>query len=194
MKRMLFGLILAAAGVLSIPAAAGAVEYETYVACSQSFSAVPATDCQLGDTPGAFFEADEETEYDVCVEFPSGQYLCALEQEAEAEVLYVNEITSGTAGHHYVDWWVGETLVGEWGFRLNAPLPPPPPPAPAPPPPAPPAIVPPVATPQISAACVKAKSKVRKLRKQLLNAATPKAKAKIRPRLRLARAAAKRLC
>jgi hypothetical protein len=188
MKRMLFGLILAAAGLLSIPAVAGAAEYDTYVACSPSFAAPPSQDCQLGDTPAAFFETDEETEYDVCVEFPDGKYLCAFEQEAEAEVLYLNEIISSSAGQHYVDWYVGNVLVGEWGFRLNAPAPPPPPP------PAPPAIVPPVVTPQISVACVKAKSKVRKFKNQLQNASKPKAKARIRGKLNRARAAAKRLC
>lgn len=189
MKRMLFGLILAAMGVLAIPAAASAAEYETYVACSPSFAAPPSESCQLGDTPGAFFEADEETEYEVCIEFPDGQYLCSEEELAEEGVLYVNEITSGIPGQHYADWWVGGVKVAEWGFRLNSPPPPVTPVLPPPPPPAPP-----VAVPQPSAACLKAKAKVRKFKKQLQNAAKPKAKARIRPKLNRARAAARRLC
>lgn len=190
MKRIWWGLILAATGLLSIPAAAGAAEYETYVGCGTTFATAPSHACQLGEPLGAFFEADEFTEYDVCVEFPSGKYLCALEQEAEEGVLYVNQITSETPGQHYVDWYVGEELISTWAFQLNAPAPPPTPPAPAPP--APPA--PPVVAPTVSAACVKAKGKVRRFKNQLRQAVLPKEKARIRGKLNRARAAVNRLC
>lgn len=192
MKRMWWGLLLAAAGLLSIPAVAGAAEYEAYVGCSTSVSASPSHDCQLGDSPGAFFEADEFTEYDVCVEFPDGEYLCRFGQKAEEGVLYVNQITSELTGLHVVGWWVGEELIGTWDFQLNAPPPPPAPPTP-PAPPAPPAPPLPPA-PTVSAACVKAKGKVRKFKKQLRKAVLPKQKARIRGKLNRTRSAVRRLC
>lgn len=194
MKRSLAVSVsmLLAGVVLALPSSAVAAEYTTYVACSLSGEAEPAESCQLGDTPGAFFEADEDTEYEVCVEFPGGAYLCAEEQEAEAGVLYVNEITSEVPGLHYVDWYVNEELIATRGFQLLAPPPPvvPPvtPPAAAPPAPVTPAPVGP------SPACKRAKGKVQRLKVKLGNAKGKKAKAKVRPSLKAAKAKKQRLC
>ena len=190
MKRILGSLILVVIAMAALPSAAGAVEVETYVGCGVTVSATPADVCTLGDTPGAFFEADEDVEYEVCVEFPSTNFLCAEEQFAEADVLYVNEITTDQLGDHFVWWFVEGVEVGSWSFRINAPPSPSIPPAVVPAPPAPPAL--PAVAP--SAACINAKARVRSLGKQLSKASDPKRKANLRSRLRRARAAKKRLC
>lgn len=189
MKRLLCGSMLALIGAMAFAASAAAAEYTTYVGCSLSVEAPPSHSCQLGDTPGAFFESEEEVEYDVCVEFPSGAYFCAEEQEAEEGVLYVNKITSTTPGLHFVDWYVEGSLIATWSFELLAPPPPPPAPVAVSPPPA---IAPIPSGP--SAACVKAKQQVKKLTAKLQKAEGRKAKAKARAKLKTAKAAAKRLC
>jgi hypothetical protein len=189
-RRALWGSVLLLAGLLLIPAGAGAATYDTYVGCDTGENASPADVCPLGSSPGAFFEADEGVEYDVCVEFPDGEFLCAEEQEAEAGVLYANQIETTLTGEHFVWWFVGGLEVGSWSFRIDAP-PPPAPPAPAPPPPpAPPAAVTPIVTP----ACVKAKARVRTLKTRLRQAVKPKPKARLRGKLKAARSAARRLC
>lgn len=192
MKRLSLGIVLTAAIALLIPAAASAAEYETFVGCNYlTASPVPSHTCQVGDTPGAFFESDEETEYDICVEFPDGFFDCAEEQEAEADVLYVNRIFSDEPGEYLLSWFVGVVEVGSWAFHLDSP-PPPAPPAPAPLPlPAPP-VLPAVSVP--SQGCLKAKSRVNQLKNKLQNTSERKAKAKVRSKLKAAKAAAKRAC
>lgn len=194
MKRLLAVSVsmLLAGVVLALPSSAVAAEYTTFVACSISVEAEPADSCQLGDTPGAFFEADEDTVYDVCVEFPGGKYLCALEQEAEEGVLYVNKITSNEVGLHYVDWYVDEELIATWGFELLAPPPPVVPPATPPVTVAPAPVTPVPAGP--SPACKRAKGKVQRLKVKLGNAKGKKAKAKVRLSLKAAKAQKQRLC
>jgi hypothetical protein len=189
MKRLLRGSMLALVGLMAFAASAAAAEYTTYFGCGLTNETAPSHTCQVGVTPGAFFESPEgDVEYDVCVEFPSGAYLCAEEQEANEGTLYVNKITSTTPGVHFVDWYVEGILVGTWGFELLAP-PPPPPPAPVvvSPPPA-------IAPAGSSAACVRAMQRVKGLKTKLLKAEGPKAKAKARAKLKTAKAAAKRLC
>lgn len=194
MKKLLLGFALLAAASLSIPMSASAAEYQTFVGCDDfAENPVPSHVCQLGDFPGAFFESDEETEYEVCVEFPDGEELCAEEQVAEAGVLYVNSIFSELEGTHLVSWYVGGVEIGSWAFRLDPPPPPPAPPAPAPTPPAtspPPAAVVPLTSPQ----CLQAQHRVSTLKKQLRNASGHKQKVKLRGKLKSARAKAKRLC
>lgn len=194
MKRSLLVAlsVLVVGAACALPSSALAAEYTTYVGCSIANDAEPADTCQLGDSLGAFFEADEDTEYDVCVEFPGGEYLCALEQEAEEGVLYVNEITSEVVGLHYVDWYVDEELIATRGFELLAPVPPV-----APPTTPPAAVVPAPVTPAPigpSLACKRAKGKVERLKAKLGKAKGKKAKAKIRPKLRSAKADVKRRC
>jgi hypothetical protein len=189
MKKAFWGLILCGVGLFLVPVTASAATYETYVACSGSAAAAPATVCKLGDSPGAFFESDEEVEYEVCVEFPAGDYLCAEEQEAEAGELYVNELTTDETGQYFVEWFVGGVEVGFWSFRIDAPPPPPTPPAPAPPSPAPPAVA-----PTVTPACLKAKAQVKTLKARVRQATQPKRKAKLRAKLRKVRANVLRFC
>lgn len=189
MKRLFVGLSVLAVGVLTVPASAGAVEVETYVGCDTSASAVPAHTCKLGDSPGAFFAADEDTEYDVCVEFPSSEFLCAEGQFAEAGVLYVNQITTEELGEHFVAWYVEAVEVDNWTFDIDAPPPPPAPPAtPAP------VITPPAVSPVISPACVNARARVRSLSGRLRKAGSHQAKVRLRAKLKRARAAVRNAC
>jgi hypothetical protein len=190
--KRFFGVIAALAlGLAAFTASASAAEYETYVGCSANADAPPSHSCELGDSPGAFFETDEETEYEVCVEFPDFSFLCAEEQFAEAGVLYVNEITTDQVGEYFVAWYVGDTEVGNWAFDVAAPPSPPTPPSP-PPAPLPPA--PPALSPVVTPACAKARSRVRSLSTRLRNAASHKSKVKLRAKLKRARAAAESSC
>lgn len=190
MKRF-FGVFAALAlGLTAITASASAAEYKTYVGCSANADAPPSHSCELGDSPGAFLEADEETEYEVCIEFPDFNVLCAGEQLAEAGVLYVNEITTDQVGEHFVAWYVGETEIGNWAFDVAAP---PSPPAP-PPPPAPLPPVPPTLSPVVTPVCAKARIRVRSLSARLRIATSHKSKVKLRAKLKRARAAVKSSC
>lgn len=185
-------LLLLAAAVLLVPWSASAAGFSTFVGCDDlAENPVPAHVCRLGDFPAAYFEADTDTEYDVCLEFPNGQVLCAEEQFAEGEVLYLNSITTDEAGEYFVVWFVEGVEVGSWSFRMDAP---PPPPAPVTPivvvPPAPA----PVVAPTRSKECVKDTEQVSKLQAQLRKAVGHKQKAKIRGKLRKARAAVKQAC
>jgi hypothetical protein len=192
MKRLFLGTVLAAALAVAIPAAASAAEYETYVGCGASASTPPAGVCLLGDTVGAFFESDEETEYEVCVETPDGFEECAEEQEAEAGTLYVNELVPDELGTYFVSWYVGLTEVGFSTFRLD---PRPAPPAPPALPPAPAPVPPPVAVaPVKTVACTKAEKLVKQLKNQLQSTSGHKAKTKVRGKLKGARAAVNRAC
>jgi hypothetical protein len=188
MKRLLLGVALVAAALLSIPLSASAAEYEMFVGCDDlAENPIPSHVCQVGDLPGVFFESDEETEYEVCVKFPDEEVLCRGEQLAEAGILYVNSIFSEMEGTHLVSWYVGGVEIGSWSFRLDAP-PPPPPPAPAPVTPLP--SVAPVTPPQ----CLQAQHQVGRLKNRLRSASGRKQRAKIRGKLKSARAKARRLC
>jgi hypothetical protein len=182
------GVVLTAAAALSIPAVASAVEYEAFVACSLTKNPTPSQVCRLGDSPGAYFRADVETEYDVCLEFSSGKISCAEEQFAEAGTLYVNAVTVSAPGDYEVFWLVGGVEIASWPLRLELP------PTPAP---APVAVLPPplsVAAPLPSPACLKARKRIKQLKPQLQNANGQKQKAKIRTKLKAARATVKRAC
>jgi hypothetical protein len=113
-------------------ASASAVSYSTYAGCSPFASTPPSHVCQIGDEPGAFFRADTEVEYEVCVTFPNAETICAEEELAEAETLYVNAITTNIVGNHLVSWYVEGVEVASWTFRLDEPPAPAPAPAPAP--------------------------------------------------------------
>jgi hypothetical protein len=146
MKRVLCAALLVAIAALAISASAAtaAGNYTAYVGCSQTASTAPSHVCQLGDEPGAFFESEEETEYEVCVTFPSAETLCAEEQLAEEEVLYVNSITTDQTGNHLVAWYVEGVEIAAWSFRIDAP--------PSPPAPAPTPIIAPVPVPIVAPA------------------------------------------
>ncbi len=190
MRRLLLGMLLAAAASLSIPLSASAASYTTFVGCDDlSGAPIPSHTCELGDFPGAYFESDVDTEYDVCVEFPGGGFLCAEEQAAEAGIVYVNSITTTLTGNHFVYWFVEGVEVGAWTFRMDAPVPPPLPIVPAPP-----ALTPSLVPPVQSTACLKARVQIEKLKGQLRKATGTKRKSKIRAKLRKARAASRNAC
>ena len=178
----------------ALPAAAAAEVTAAYVACSSSGDALPAEECTLGESPAAFFESDEDVEYAICVEPPAGSADCLTGQEAEAEVLYFNQIKAEVGGLWWVDWYLpveGEPEefihVAEWPFFMkDPPAPPPPPPPPLP--------APPVIEPITSVACLKAQQKVKRVRGQLRAAEGRKRKAALRAKLKRARAAVKRSC
>lgn len=188
MKGLLWGIALAGVMFLLAPISANAA-VSTYVGCGISQTSAPSHVCHLGDSPGAFFEADVDTEYDVCVEFPSGNELCAEEQFAEAGTLYVNQITSELEGNHFVSWYVEGSEVGSWLFRMD-PVPPLPTPVLPPPPP----LAPPAVTPTSSVACLKARQRVRKLKGQLGNTKSHARKIVLRGKLKKARGDAKLFC
>jgi hypothetical protein len=191
MTKVFASFVLAAAVLLSIPLSANAAEYDTFVGCDDlSENPVPSHACQLGDFPGAYFESDVDTEYEVCVEFPTEEVACTEEEPAEAGVLNVNSIFSDLAGEHFVFWFVEGTAVGFWDFRLDPPPPPPAPPkAPtvAVPPPIPPA-------PTKTLACLTAEQRVAKLKNRLRKASGRKQKARLRGKLKGARAATRSSC
>lgn len=183
-------MVLAMAASLLIPLTASAANYETFVGCDDlSENPIPAHACLTSDFPAAYFESDVETEYEVCVEFPTGTVFCAEEQLAEAGFLYINSISTELAGDYFASWYVEGVEVGSWAFRLDPPPAPPAQPLPAAAAPSPPAVA---IGP--SAGCLKAQQLVTKVNKQLKNAAGPKQKAKIRGKLRKAKTTAKRLC
>jgi hypothetical protein len=192
MKKVLLGMVLAMAASLLIPLTASAANYEIFVGCDElSPNPVPSHVCLTSDFPAAYFESEVDTEYEVCIENPAGAELCTEEEPAEGEVLYEEPLPSPLpAGDYVVYWYVGNTEVGSWAFRLDSPPPPPPTPhVPAvvvPAPPAPVALGP-------SPACLKARLLVTK-DKNRLKKAGPKQKAKIQGKLRKAKAAAKNLC
>jgi hypothetical protein len=195
MKRVLLGLLFAVTAALLAPVAASAATYETFVGCDDfAENPVPAHVCQVGDFPGAFFESDANTEYEVCVEFPTGEVFCSEEELAEAEILYVNSIfgdePSDEPGDYLVGWFVEGAEIGSWAFRLD---PPPPPPPAAPVAVAPPA-QPPVIVSTVSVECLKAQRRVGALKGRLRNTKGRSQKAKVRSKLKNARATANRVC
>jgi hypothetical protein len=190
-KRLLLGLLFTAAASFAVPASASAAEYYFDVSCGLTADSTPSHVCESDDQIGAFFASDEDTEYEVCVEFPNEDFVCGPEESASANVLYVNELTTDQLGVHGVSWWVGEEEVGFWDVEVVQPPPPPAPPVLPAPVPAP---TPPAVAPAVSAACIKAKLKVRKLNQQTQKADAGKQKAKLRAQLRRSKAAAKRAC
>ena len=200
MKRLLLSLVVLFS-LLTPLSAAQAAEYRTFVGCDDlAENPIPAHVCQVGDFPAAYFESDVETEYEICVEFPNAEVLCLEEELAEGEVLYLNSITSELPGNHVVSWYVEGIEIGSWTFRLDAPAPPPVP-VPAPVAPAPVAPIPPIVVapapapaPTPTAACLKSQQQVTKLKGRLRSAGSAKQKARLRAKLKSARAAATRLC
>src|ERR1044072_4053956 len=198
MIRLGLGVALAATALLSMPSVSSAAEYETFVGCNDlAENPIPSHVCQVGDFPGAFFESDSEVEVEVCVEFPTSSILCTEPELAEAGILYVLSITGELEGDYFVTWHVEGAEVGSWAYRLEPPPPPPvvpsnPAPAPSPAPVTSP--LPVVTSSSPPPACRKARQRVRKLGRQLQNAASHKQKAKIRGKLSKARTAARRAC
>ncbi len=98
--------------LLTSPAPAPPVPtFRTYLACSVSARAAPASSCARRQKKGAFFRASQAVRYSLCVRYPTGKEICARNQQAEAGVTYVNKITSGVLGSHRVRWRVGGRIV-----------------------------------------------------------------------------------
>jgi hypothetical protein len=201
-RHLAAGALVALAGSLAAavaPAAAQAAEYTTYVGCGRTASTPSSHECELGDPVGAFFESDEEVEYDICVEFPETELLCRDGELAQAGVLYVNGIATDQPGTHRVHWYLTgtEEEIGSWSFDVKEPAPPPAPP------PTPPGTVtiqvpasvpiPVVLPPRESSACASARRRVRRLRKRLRHA-DPGKRPALRGKLGRARAAVRRAC
>lgn len=194
MKRLFLGTALVAALALAIPAAASAAtKYDAFVGCNEGASdPVPSHVCTLADLPAAYFEADVETEYDVCLEFPDETIECAEGLPAEAEALYRDSLPTLTAPGDYEAFWEVEGVeVASWAFRMDPRPTPPAPPVLPPPLPAPP-VLPTVAVP--SPACLKGKKQVTQFKSKLQNTTGRKAKAKVRGKLKAAKATVKRAC
>ena len=196
MKRLLLGALLAVVTTsLFAASSASGAEFTAFVGCDDlSDQPVPAHVCTLGDFPAAYFESSEETEYEVCVVFPSGTELCAEEQFAEAGVLYLNSITSEEAGLHVVSWYVEGIEVRSWAFRLDPPPPPPAPPVVTTTPATTAPVVAPAPAPAQSPKCLKARRLVARLSGQVHDAATAKRKAKLKARLKGAKNGVKQAC
>jgi hypothetical protein len=104
---------------VSLDASAAEVEYEAYVACGMGHTAPAATSCQEGDHVSAYLRASHETEYVLCVQFPSGELKCADPEVIPADTVYANRIFSTELGTDHVTWLVGGKVVAESSVRLE---------------------------------------------------------------------------
>jgi Excalibur calcium-binding domain len=85
--------------------------YTAYVACGTSQYAHRAYSCPHRSRVGAFFRSSQETEYQVCVRFPTGRRLCSAYEIAIAGTLYVNKITTNIVGRHTVTWYLPDRTI-----------------------------------------------------------------------------------
>ena len=121
-SRLAFALLLALGmigGVISPRASAAEGQYETYVACEMNHTAPKASSCQIGDHVSAFIQVGQETDYVICVQFPSGQDKCSDPKTIPAHVLYANRIYSTEPGTEHVTWLVDEKVVAESSVRVE---------------------------------------------------------------------------
>ena len=88
-----------------------------YVACGLSPSARPARECPARSKVGAFFRANRELHYTVCVTFPTRRRFCNREQLAEVGVLYVNRVTTSIVGWHKVVWTAAGHRIVRYFWR-----------------------------------------------------------------------------
>ncbi|HWB69489.1 MAG TPA: hypothetical protein VG518_05890 [Solirubrobacterales bacterium] len=195
----LCGALLALSGLmflLTSGIASASTEVSTYVGCdSLAATPVPSHECEIGNSPGGYLEANENLEYDICTKHPSGETVCEEHQNATASILFGNVIPAKEVGQYQVVWsrtGVG-TELGSWTFTMRAAGSPPetspespggstPPPAAMPAPPSGP-----------SAKCLAAKGRAKALAKKLKNAGK-KQKPKLRAKLRKARAGVGSAC
>ncbi len=78
-----------------------------YVGCGLTPRTVPSHAYQRGKGVGAFFESPgAPVVYDVCLTFPSGREVCARNQEAAADTLYLNRLPVDGIGAYRVAWFV----------------------------------------------------------------------------------------
>lgn len=93
-------------------AGVGAARLTAYTACGLSRHSRESTVCSRRQKIGAFFESSKALTYKVCIKVPGGQSVCANNQQAAANTLYVNKITSSVPGRYKVTWTAeGRRLV-----------------------------------------------------------------------------------
>jgi hypothetical protein len=114
--------LVALAALLAIPGTALGAQrpYLFYTACGTTKSAPPDATCSRNSKKGAFFKSNNaHVSYKVCVKFPSGQKLCANNQDAPKGKLRINTITSNQRGVHKVKWFVGGAKVGAYTLTVS---------------------------------------------------------------------------
>ena len=193
MKRVLLGLLLAGLAALILPASAPAANYSFYVGCEyppQPSHECPAPDKLAAINVVAFFEADEDTNYELCIEYPSTFFVCSGPFLAEADTPEYDGFAALEVGRYEAVWYFAgtEEEIGTWVFNMVEPPPPPPPP------PAVPPVVAPVLPSTVGGDCQPAKKRVSKLKGQLRKATSSLQKAKLKRKLKKAQAAVQRAC
>jgi hypothetical protein len=178
--------------VLSVPSSAPASTPNLFAGCDDtSGNPQPSHKCLTTDHMAAYFEASEETEYEVCLfQHVIEEIDCSPPTLAQSETLYQNSFTIDTPGDYEVVWFdtAAKTELGEWALTVESP----PPPAPPPAPPVTPPVVAPV-LPTVSTACLAAQKRLTTLRAKVRKA-QGRQKAKLKARLKKARAAEKAAC
>lgn len=190
MKRLVLGLTLVAFAIALLPGTASATEITGFVGCDESAeNPQPSHKCLTTDSPAAYFESSEEIEYEACLFEGEEELVCSPATPAEADTLFQNPLEA-PAGAYEVVWFVAgtEEVLAEWAITIEEPPPPPPPPVM---PVAPPVIAP--VLPTINTGCLAAQKKVTRLKGQVKKAHGPQ-KAKLKSKLRKARAAATAAC
>lgn len=91
--------------------------YRAYVACGLSQRARPARWCTRRRKVGAFLRSTQPVTYRLCVVFPTRRRLCAVEQQAEAGMLYVNRVTTNIVGRHKVVWYLPDRRIKRFFWR-----------------------------------------------------------------------------
>jgi hypothetical protein len=189
MKRLLLGLALAAFSVALIPSTASAATNTGFVGCDDTTeNPQPSHKCLTTDSPAAYFEASEEIEYEVCLFRGPVEEECSPPATAEAETLFQNSFKT-SAGTYDAVWFVAgtEEELAEWEIAIEEPPPPPPPVLPV----APPVVAP--VLPTLNTECLAAQKRVTRL-KGRVRRAHGEQKAKLKSKLRKARAAANAAC
>jgi hypothetical protein len=119
--RVLAALIgLSAALAVPGTALSARAPYSYYTACGTAKSSPPDATCSRNSAKAAFFRSNNaHVTYKVCVKFPSGQKLCANNQDAPKGKIKVNTITSNQRGDHKVTWFVGGVKVGVYTLTVT---------------------------------------------------------------------------
>ncbi len=122
-SRLFLLAVVAVATVGLCSTATASASVEAYVGCSHDASAQPAHSCHKGASLGAFFRSSTDTEYDICLVMPApAKSVCAENQVAAANTLYLNPITLSALGDYSVVWKASEdgTELASWHFKLVA--------------------------------------------------------------------------
>ncbi|HEY7255891.1 MAG TPA: hypothetical protein VH476_04330 [Solirubrobacterales bacterium] len=192
MKRLILGLVLAGLLALAVPSSApAAATYNLFAGCDAAAeNPQPSHTCLTTDHMAAYFEASEETEYEVCLFRNVVEELdCSTPTVAEADTRFKNSFAITMPGKYELVWFnrVTESEIGEWDLAVESPPPPPPPPVVTPPPAAP------LPSP-VNTACLSGQKRVTALRAKVKRAHGRRQKAKLKAKLRKARAAVKAAC